>query len=249
MGAKIAPSHLARLLDRQANLWEIRQRLAREGGEAARRELAHLAEGPWISISKQLGSGGVELAHCLAERLDCQVYDREILEQIEQQTHARNAILSRLDQREVSWLEDALARLLTPEGPVRMHYLHELMRVVWTLGRQGRAVILGRGANWLLDPAYGLRVRTIAPMSSRVARFAGQEEIDEGVAEARLRADDRERAGFVRQAFGRDIEDPMGYDLILNLGAISVETATDAVAAALHSKLDTSGARSDGPDR
>jgi cytidylate kinase len=237
MPARIEPTHLARLLDRQANLWQIRQRLADEGGEAARRELAHLQEGPWVTISRQVGSGGVELAHRVAERLGWQVYDRQILEEIARHTPAREAVLSRLDEREVGWLEDTLTNLLQPEDPGRAAFLQEMMRVIWALGRKGRAVILGRGANWLLNARFGLRVRAVAPLEVRVDRLAREERRKPAEARERLRVDDRERARFVRQVFGRDVEDPLGYDMIVNLALLDIEAATEAIVAALRRKL------------
>lgn len=241
MSAKPHPPHLARLLDRQANLWELRRRLAQEGGAAARRELAHLQEGPWVTISKQIGSGGVELAHRVAAELGWQVYDREILEAIAEHTDVRDAILSRLDERDMSWMEDTVRRLIAPGEPGRAAYLLELARVVLSLARQGRAVILGRGANWLLNPEFGLRVRTVAPLEARIERFARETAVDAGTARARVQEEDREVGRFIRHAFGRDIDDPAGYDLVLNLGGMTLEAAAAAAVAGLRGKLSRPG--------
>jgi len=237
MAVKVEPPHLARLLDRQANLWQIRQRLAEAGGEAARRELAHLQEGPWVAVSKQLASGGVELAQCVARRLDWQLYDKEILEEIARHTHARTAVLQRLDEREVGWLEDTLKSLLKRDAPGHGEFLQHMMRVIWALGRKGRTVILGRGANWLLNAQYGLRVRAVAPLELRTERLAAQERLKPAEAAARLRTDDDVRARFVRQVFSREIEDPLGYDLVLNLEGFDLQAAADTVVAALRNKL------------
>lgn len=224
-------------MDRQQNLWELRRRAAQEGGEKARRELAHLKEGPWLTISKQLGSGAVDLAHRLAERLGWQVFDREILEAISSQTQAREAVLARLDERESGWIEDSLARLLVADDPGKAAYQRELLRVVLALGRQGRAVLLGRGANWLLDPRYGLRVRVVELPEERARTLARLEGIEPGAALERLQRDDAARAAYIRQTFHRDIDDPLGYDMIVNLAAMSADAAADAVEAGLRRKL------------
>jgi hypothetical protein len=232
------PGNLARLLDRQANLWEIRRRLAQEGGEAARRSLAHLEEGPWITFSKQLGSSAEDLADRLGRRLGWQVFGRDLLEAIAQEDRARETVLSRLDEREVGWLEDAMARLLSPGEPDRKTLLHQMIRIVWTLGRKGKAIFLGRGANWILAPTFGLRVRVVAPLEQRAARVAAREGLSPEQAVHRIRDDDDAKAGFIRQVFQREIDDPFGYDLVLNLGGLGLHAATDAVEAALRKKLD-----------
>lgn len=228
------------LLDRQANLWELRKRLAIEGGEPARRELAHLQEGPWITISKSLGVDWEPLAGRLADQLGWQIYDREILESISGETHTRQAILARLDEHDVGWLEDTLRRLAVPDDPGQRAFLDHMVRVIVTLGRQGRTILVGRGANWILDSAYGLRVRLVAPLEARVERVAAKEKLAPARARARIEEDDAARARFIRQTYGRDVGDPTGYDIVLNMGSLSPEAASDAALAALRRKLGAS---------
>jgi cytidylate kinase len=231
------PVHLPRLLDRQGNLAELRRRATQEGSGKAPLEFAHLKEGPWLTISKQLGSGASDLAHRLADRLGWLVYDREILEAISTQAHYRDAILARLDEREVGWIEDSLARLLVPDDPGKAAFQRELLRVVLALGRQGRAILLGRGANWVLDPRFGLRVRVVQPGDDRARALAHAEGMELALARERVRQDDSIRAAYIRQAFRRDIDDPLGYDMMVNLGALDLEAAADAVEAGLRRKL------------
>ena len=228
---------MAHLLDRQANLWEIRERLAREGGEPARRELAHLEEGPWITISKSLGADWEPVARHLADQLGWQIYDREILEAIAGETHARQAILARLDEHDVGWLEDTLRRLAVPDDPGQRAFLDHVARVIVTLGRKGRTILVGRGANWILDPGYGLRVRLVAPLESRVETLAAREHLPPARARAKIEEDDAARARFIRQIFGREIDDPTGYDIVLNLGSLAAPAAAEGILAALRRKL------------
>ena len=97
--------------------------------------------------------------------------------------------------------------------------------------------MLGRGANWLLDPRYGLRVRAIAPVEARAAWLMRTQAISEAEAARRVEEDNVDRAKFTRQVYKRDIDDPMGYDLVVNLGTLGPEPAVEVVVAALSSKL------------
>jgi hypothetical protein len=229
--------HIEQILDRQAREWEMRRKLAEEGGEVAVGELAHLPEGPWISISKQLGAEAVEVAESLHGRLGWQVFDKEIIESIARETHTRERVLSRMDERAVHRFDDWLEQLLVPDQPPQMTYLQQMARVIWALAKQGRVILLGRGANWFLDNRYGLRVRAIAPLDVRVRKVAEREKISPKDAGRKVRAADASRAAFIRQVYHRDIDDPLGYDLVVNTETLGAEAAADAVLAALKTKL------------
>ena len=231
------PQNIEKILERQARYWDVRERIAAEGGESARRAMAHLAEGPWITISRQTGALGQELARRLADELHWQAFDKEILSAIAENSHTREAVLSRLDEEATGTVKDYLSQMVVPGDPGQAAYLEHMVRVVWGLARQGNAIILGRGANYFLDPRFGLRVRLIAPFDARVERVARREGLAPRDAAERVRRNDAGQAAFIRQVYGREIDDPAGFDLVLNMGALEVGTAAGAILAALRHKL------------
>jgi cytidylate kinase len=116
-------------------------------------------------------------------------------------------------------------------------YLADLARTVGTFAREGRVVILGRGANWFLSGKYGLKLRAVAPFEQRVASHARRSKVDEKSARVQVERHDRDQRAFIRQTFNRDINDPLGYDIVLNLGTISLDQAADIAVAALRRKV------------
>jgi len=234
-------SNIEKIIEKQARFWEMRERIAEEGGEAAQRALVHLAEGPWISISKQWGSGSLKLASKLADELHWQWFDKEILTTIAQHTNSREQIMSRLDEHAIGSINDYVAQMVVSEDPGQATYLHEMIRVVMSLARQGNAIIVGRGANFFLNPRFGLRVRLVAPLETRVARVAAVEGWSPTSARPQVEKNDTQQAAFIRQVFGRDIEDPLGFDLMLNMGSMDEDTAVQAILAALRQKLQARG--------
>jgi cytidylate kinase len=229
-------SDIEQILDRQVRSWEVRRRLSGEGGEAAREALAHLTDGPWLTVSRQLGARGTELAQNIARELDWQVYDKEILKAIAEDDPSRERILSRLDQTAIKPFQELLARLLVIETS-QVVFVRELNQVVWGLAKQGQAIILGRGANWFLDPQFGLRVRTVAPLEARVERVAGRDGTSTDTARKKIRDHEEQRRKYIEQYYGRSIDDPVGYDLIVNVSELSLQTATEVVLTALRRKL------------
>ena len=145
--------------------------------------------------------------------------------------------MAELEEKAVAPFQEFIARLLVRDDPSQLDYVMQLTDVVWGLARKGHAIILGRAANWFLEDRYGLRIRVVAPYEKRVERVMRQ--IGSRQAEARkvLQAHDVKRRIFVEQYFGQDINDPLGYDLIINTGALDAGSATGIALTALRTKL------------
>ncbi len=230
------PKNVERILDHQMLQWDLRRRVAEEDDGAGRGKPAR-AEGPWISISKQAGAESEGIAEILGGSLGWQVFDRELVEAIARETSTRERVLSRLDEKAVSRFDEWLAQLIVPGQRPQVAYLQEMARVIWALAKHGHVILLGRGANWFLDARHGLRVRIVAPHDVRVARIAAQEALSPKEAERWLRSADASTAAFIRQVYRRDIDDPLGYDLVVNTGALEREVAAEAILGAARSKL------------
>jgi cytidylate kinase-like protein len=220
------------LADRQGRFTEMRRR-ATEGPSARPAQ----AEGPWIALSRELGSGGDELAAQLGAALGWRIYDREILQAVASDMRRDERALERFDEKGVRAFGEFIVPLILPTDPGQARYLVDLTRVVRRLGREGRAVLVGRGANFMLDPAYGLRVRAVAPAAERAEALACDLGLTFDEACRRIGASDTAQRDFVWQAFQRDIEDPAGYDLVVHPRALGLPAAAAAILAAAHEKL------------
>jgi len=220
------------LAARQGLFTEVRRR-SREVAEPGKKP----AEGPWISVSRQAGSHGSELAARVAERLGWHAYDKEILAAIATETFSDELVLSRLDEHGVSEFDEYLVGLIVPEDPGQARYLVGMTRVIARLARQGRAVLVGRGAGWLLTPACGLRVRLIGSMDARVAEVARSQGVAPDEARRLVAENDKAQRAFINQAFQREIDDPAGYDLFLNVPDLGFDVALETVVAAAKTKL------------
>jgi cytidylate kinase len=184
-----------------------------------------------------MGSGGIELARRLGHELGWQVYDREILRVIAENTHTRESILAQMDEKAVGPLSEYLRRLLDSSIPGQVPILRETVSVIWSLARQGYAVIVGRGANWFLSQKSGVRVRTIAPREFRIAAVGRDTATDRATVERTIDEDDQRRAYYIQQTHGQDIENPEGYDLVLNLGVLDLDDAQEIVLTALRRRI------------
>ncbi|HVO50920.1 MAG TPA: cytidylate kinase family protein [Thermoanaerobaculia bacterium] len=219
------------LADRQGRFREVR----RLSESAAPHRTA--AEGPWIAISREIGSGGAALAGLLGEALGWRVYDREILSAVAAETHSAPLALERFDEKGVREVGEYIAPLILHDDPGQARVLIGLRQVIHRIGREGKAVFVGRGAGFVLHPAGGLRVRTVGPAAERAEAIAREMGIAVHEARRRVAESDAAQREFVRQAFQREIEDPAAYDLVLSPLALGLPAAAAAVVAAARVKL------------
>lgn len=201
------PHSLEQLVDRQIVRWEEESRLSGRPVDLP----PGAPHRPVITISRETGSAGDAVAELVARRLGFHVFGRELVDYIAAEAHVQRRVVETLDERVQAALEESLKQQLGAETLTRGEYLHDLSRVVMALAIRGRAVFVGRGAQFILDPRWTLRIRTIGP-GPRTAV-------------------DRERDDFCRRCFGRDPSDPRAYDLVVHTGSLSIEACADGIVA------------------
>jgi cytidylate kinase len=192
--------------------------------------------GPYITISRELGSGGTEISHLVAEKLGWQHYDREIIEAIASQAHTREELVSRFDEQIQNALDTYLRNLFTKQLLDNTQYLHHLTRVLVSIAQYGHAVILGRGANFILPPESGLRVRVVAPLEVRRLRLMQEQGYDAKKAAHEICKHDEARHDFLQHHFHCKSEE-MAYDVVINTAHIETAAAAEWIVQLALAKL------------
>lgn len=111
--------------------------------------------------------------------------------------------------------------------------MQHLVKVVNTIADHGRAVIVGRGANFILPPEERFSVRIVAPLEIRIQNVARAYNVPAEKARKRVIGRESRRSAFIRKSYNADISDPQNYDLTINTGRVRIETAVEAVIAAV----------------
>jgi cytidylate kinase len=197
----------------------------------------NLFYGPYLLISREKGAGGNAVAQLVGRRLGWQVFDNEIVDEIAKQAHVRRQLIESLDERELAIIQDTIAQLLNSQAIGTSDYLLYLKQVVLTLGHQGDVIIVGRGARFILPSQFGLSVRMVAPIETRIRRIADKARLSLAAAQVEVERMDRERVQLVHRHFGHDVTDPLNHDLIINTAAMNVEAAAEIILTALQRKL------------
>jgi cytidylate kinase len=179
-----------------------------------------------ITISRQMGSGGIPIAQKVAEKLGYTLVDGDAILEVADQYGLTRESLEQADEKPPHFVEN----LDTPHETALL--LIELIILDFAL--KGNVIIYGRGGQDLLKGINSvLRVRIIAPFEERVERWAEREWLDPDRARKLVRRSDQQRAGFIKYYFDRDWDDPMGYDLVINTERLSEESAVRVICDAI----------------
>ena len=179
-----------------------------------------------VTISREAGAGGEEIARILAKELKWKFLDREALEQLLAERGFSRVEFEIYDEK-----KPGLWHRFSAE---RDRYLHYLRMVSYDFARRGGCVILGRGGQLLFRDIPGvLRVRVVAPLQDRVEAVREKFEYDERQARQAVQHEDNERAGFHRFLFHADWESLDLYDLIISTRFLSANSAADIIQNAL----------------
>lgn len=199
---------------------------------------------PLITISRELGSGGRELAKTLGMRLHWPVYDRELVDEMVRQSHANRQMVLDIDEsianRAIMWLGAMVTQELFDHEDYRELLLHTLA----SMAEKGAAIILGRGANFAPRFHPRLDVRIIAPLESRVERLVRRDGISQAQAIAAIRRSDQNRRYFTQRVHQGHWDDASNYDLVINTGNLTVIEAAELVEDALKDLTRVSASRS-----
>ena len=188
---------------------------------------------PVVTISREPGSGGRIVAQNLAAKLGFEVFHQEVLHEMAKRAEVSNQLLATLDERGLSILEDWISSLVNDRHLWPDQYLRHLMNVIGTIGKHGRAVVVGRGANFVLPPEQRFRVRVTASQRLRIKNVARDFNLSPVEAKRRVIKTESDRKAFIRKYFNADIADPTNYDLVINTETLTVDNAVDVIGAAL----------------
>lgn len=227
--------HINEIINRQLHNWDrVKSILHRLPGEDEEGTPAGAGrQQPVIAFSRELGCGSRLVADIISHRTGYEIFGWSLIDKVAEDIHAQRRIVDRLDETSVSQIEGLIEGMMWGRHVDREEHFRGLLRVLRASIVQGGVVILGRGGTFVVEKNEGIRVRIVAPMEVRVQNLRVFANMDDRTALQRIQESDKQRAAFIHSYFKKDIADPMNYDLILNMGSLTPETAAAVVLRAL----------------
>lgn len=183
-----------------------------------------------VTITRQYGSGGREVADLVAKKMGVRRYDRKVVAMAAQNMGEENNFHDLID-RSYNAPENCMGNLgdyAYVRVPMHNRMYIEQAKVILGIAKEGTgAVFLGRCADYILkDHPNTFSFFIYADDDFRQERakthYAGHTLKD-------LDAEDKHREQYYAYYTGRAWGDPQNYDLMINTSKISLEAAADLI--------------------
>ncbi|HNZ11852.1 MAG TPA: cytidylate kinase-like family protein [Smithellaceae bacterium] len=191
---------------------------------------------PVITISRLPGCDAWNIAKQLSENLEIDFFDQEIVDNIAQNADVSRRVVETVDEQDNSIVLDWLSILTAERHLWPNEYLDQLTRVIGTIGAHGHAVILGRGASYILPKEICLRVFVVAPLEIRIRNIRETYKVSEKVAIQNVMGKESERVAFIRRYFHANMLDPVNYDLIFNMEMCEKDSVIEMIKVAYNTR-------------
>lgn len=172
-----------------------------------------------ITISREHGAGGREIAFELAKKLNIPCYDKELTSLMAQDSGLAVDYLNQLEKNVAQPMYD----LYLSKTPTTLA-TDAQQNVLKAIAEKGACVILGRCADYILKDYKPYRIFIYADKAYKQQRIANNYHDDENTAYANITKSDEQRAKFYQATTGQVWGAKENYDLYIN-GSVGVQKA------------------------
>jgi cytidylate kinase len=172
-----------------------------------------------ITISREVGSGGMYIGRRTAEMLGYRLADKSVIENV----------FSQYSFARFEKVYESVPGFWDHFDDMRQGVISFLNDVILALARHGNTVIVGRGGFVVLAPFSDvLHVRVQAPFESRVRRVMEEKGVvDVEEARALVRQSDRTRISFVEFSYGVRWDSNAAFDIVINTDKVDLDRAAN----------------------
>lgn len=171
-----------------------------------------------ITISRQMGSLGCQVAEEIGKCLGYRVVWREVINEAASRAGVPEVALATIDELDLLGLR--------PSQEDRQAYHHAVREIMKELAQAGNIVIVGRAGQVILkDFDHTVHVRIFAPMELRVERIASEYQISQDAAKTRIEMSDQARTRYLKRFYQSKWDDPDLYDVIVNTARVTPSAA------------------------
>lgn len=191
-----------------------------------------------VSISREYGSGGREIAEKLAARLNISYYDKKLIKRVAQESGFEYDVVENFDEKPLDRFLLNPNRFLSGMDtnlPVASEVYKAELSLLKRIVDESSCVIVGRRADSILADKPGLvSLFVSAPFEDRVNRVMKRNNIGKVEAKNRIFKMDKARASYHDDFSNKNWGDASTYDLCINSSKISIDGAVEALSVFLH---------------
>lgn len=205
-----------------------------------------------VTVSREFGSGGREVGKRLADALSCDYYDREIIAAIAQESNMDAGYVEHVLDNSLHYSYPltfshtlSVNYFLNSSAPQLLGIQNKIIR---SLAEKSNCVLVGRGADAILEQYKPFRIFVYADLEAKLARCRSRAPADEHLTdrelERKIRQIDKNRADNHDLISAYRWGDRNGYDLCVNTTNVDIKDIVPVIAEyakAYFERLDAQG--------
>ena len=193
-----------------------------------------------ITIARGFGSGGKTIGRMLAERLDINYYDSDLIQLASEESGINIELFGKIDERKKVSLFKRFnpaydEKILPPDsdGYVSSDNLFNIQaKIIRDLAESQNCIIIGRCADHILrNNDKVIRLFFYADEEASIKNVIDIYGVSPKVAKAKIESIDKSRASYYKYYTGKEWDDVNNYDLCINTTRLGFEKSVDAVIA------------------
>ena len=200
---------------------------------------------PMITISRQNGTGGHQIAELLAGKLGIPFYDKDLIAIAAKEGRVHESAFDKAEETATTPLGYALSnRTNRVYGMPFNDQLFMLQAgVIRNIADQGPALFVGRCADYVLSGyKETINIFLYANDESRINRIMEREGLTRKEAEAKIRRLDKSRAIYYNYYTDRNWSDLGNYDIVLNVSHLTPEESAELLNTFIRQVVEKTGA-------
>lgn len=183
-----------------------------------------------ITISREFGSGGREIGKRLADELGFAYYDREIVAEIAKQTGMTEEYIRNISEQGAYPYAFQFAKSFAMYSSLQSNQTEILVdqtNVLKEIAKKGNCIIVGRGANIILNDYNPMNIFVYADMESKINRCRKKAKEDEDLTDKEMEKKiiqiDNGRKNYHELISNLEWGDKINYHLCINTTNIKIK--------------------------
>lgn len=190
-----------------------------------------------ITISRQFGAGGKTLGSMIAEKLNYQFLDDDVLQELSKRTRVSKESVADMENIAGGLFSKVLSTMLSKNYMERIIgeksgyidediYVETLKKVITDLAGQDNVVLLGRGSQYILaEHENTFHFLLIADKAQRIKFMQRHYRISDKQALHAVQAGEKRRKHVYKKLGATTYDDPSVYHMVLNMSRLTLEEA------------------------
>lgn len=187
-----------------------------------------------ITIARQHGSSGREIAQELSKQLGIRCFDKEIVDEAAENSSICKELIDSFDEKRVSpfILQSTQYPSMNYGLGLNIQVASAQFDVIRNLADKGDCIFVGRCADYILRERKDLtRVFIMGEQSEKIKCIMNRQAVTEAEAKKKIKQVDKDRSSYYKYYTDQIWGESSNYDLCINSSKIGVEGSVNVIRA------------------